>query len=707
MVTGKRAFQADSDVSLIGAILNTEPAGLATLQPLTPPSLERLVKKCLAKHPDDRWDSAHDVADELRWITQSGASQPAISAEYPRRRRRGLGAVLGVASLAAAAMAGAAAVWLLRPSASRPALARLSLDVQPAEELNAGGVGGVRILRTRTPGGSRTALTWTPDGEAVVFVGRRGGTQQLYVRRLDAGVARPLAGTEGAQLPAVAADGQWVAFWAGGAIRKMPVGGGPAMDLMSDVRWPPAGLAWDSGGRLYFGRLGGGIWQIPLEGAPAAVTTPTEAETHILPWPLPGGRTLLYTVRKREWSWGEEEVVALTVSTGERKVVLKDATDARYVPTGHLVFLRRGTLFAVGFDAARLEVQGPAVAVLDPVAQALTEGDSGDITGAGQFALSATGTLVWLPSPVAPDEEVELVTVDRRGVVIPLQAPVGSYGGAVRLSPDGRRLAVTSRRLTDVGLWLCDVSRGTLTLVAEAGEAQWPVWAPDGQRLAFAWLKNGQRSLLTQPVDSTAPPQVLVSGVLCPSSWLHDGRYVAAVPPGGGDIQIVTVESGRASVRPFFESPHLERWPAFSPDGRWLAYGSNVTGRFEVYVRPYPGPGAPEQVSVNGGSNPAWNPNGRELFFLAPRQPGRGAMTSVEFEGESRPVIGQFKTLFEIDPAVLRVGCSPNRCYDVAPDGQHFYATRSRPATPVATVTHINLIQNWFEELKAKVPAGR
>jgi eukaryotic-like serine/threonine-protein kinase len=171
------------------------------------------------------------------------------------------------------------------------------------------------------------------------------------------------------------------------------------------------------------------------------VTTPTEAETHILPWPLPGGRTLLYTVRKREWSWGEEEVVALTVSTGERKVVLKDATDARYVPTGHLVFLRRGTLFAVRFDAARLEVQGPAVAVLDAVAQALTEGDSGDITGAGQFALSATETLVWLTSPVAPDEEVELVTVDRRGDVIPLQAPMASYGGAVRLSPDGRRLA--------------------------------------------------------------------------------------------------------------------------------------------------------------------------------------------------------------------------------------------------------------------------
>jgi serine/threonine-protein kinase len=380
-------------------------------------------------------------------------------------------------------------MWLLRSPAPRASLARLSLDVRPAETLNAGGLAPTFVL---TLGGSRTALAWTPDGQALVFVGRRAGIKQLYVRRLDAAEARPLAGTEGAQVPAISLDGQWVAFWAHGAIRKVPLGGGPVTDLASAIRVPPLGLAWDARSRVFFGSVHDGrIWQVSTEGALSAVTTVGEQElAHVLPCPLPGGQALLYTVRKREWTWGDEEIVAQTLATGERKVLLRDAADVRYVPTGHLVFLRRGQLFAVPFDAERVEVRGTPMAVLDAVAQALTAGNSGDVTGAGQFAIAATGTLAWLPGPVAPYEESALVMVDRRGQVSPLSAPLRAYDAAVRLSPDGRRLAATVHTLTEVGAWIYDLGRGTLTPLAGGGRQS----TRSGRRTGSASCSCGSRT---------------------------------------------------------------------------------------------------------------------------------------------------------------------------------------------------------------------
>jgi hypothetical protein len=536
MVTGQRAFEGASAVSLIGAIMNAEPPALTGRQPLTPPALERLVRKCLAKNPDQRWDTAHDLADELRWISQTGAT--AAGAAPSLRRRRGLRTTILVASILVAAMIGAGVTWLLRPISPRAPLAGLSLNVLPAEDVNAGGVSPSTV---RTPGGSRTALTWTPDGRALVFVGRRGGVQQLYVRRLDSAEARPLPNTDGAQAPAVSADGQWVAFWADGSIRKVPLGGGPTMDLASDIASPPWGLAWDTDGRLFFGGDDGRIWTITADRAPAAVTTVGEAELrHVLPSPLPGGRVLLYTVRKRQWSWGDEEVVAQTLATGVRTVLLRDAADARYVPTGHLLFMRRGVLFAVPFDPEGLRVVGKEVPVLDTVAQALTSTTGYDVTGAGQFAVAPTGTLAWIPGPPATYPDATLVTVDRKGQISPIPAPARSYGSGMRLSPDGRRLAVLIFGLAERGLWVYDMGRGTLTPLALGGEAHGPVWSPDGQRLVFNWLAAGRPALASQPADGTAPPEVLVGRrQLFPSSFTPDGRHLAAATMW--DIVIVTI----------------------------------------------------------------------------------------------------------------------------------------------------------------------
>ena len=703
MVTGRRAFEGTSQVSLIGAILEREPAPLASQQPLTPPSLERLVKRCLAKSPDDRWDSAHDVADELRWIAGDGAGPVPRGGEGRTAARRWV--LMGVGLLAAGAAIG---VRLLRPTPAPPDVVRSLLDVRPAEELNSAGV-GLPGVHHHTAGGSRSGLTWTPDGRALVFVGRQGGLTRLYLRELNQDQARPLSGTEGAQVLAVLPDERRAAFWADGAIRMAQLDGGPVTVLTEAVPVAPSGIACTARGDVFYDGADGVIWRAATEREPSVVTRLLAGEVaHTLPALLRDGRVLLYTVRKREWTWGDEEIVAQDLATGERTIILRDAVDARYVPGGHLAFLRRGTLFAVAFDALRLEVRGDPVALQDQVSQALTAGHSRNITGAGHFSVASTGALAFVAAPVRAHPEWTLAEVDRRGRTRPLPAPRRSYAGPTDLSPDGRHLAVNVHGLTEEVIWLYDVARGTLDRLTPEGEAFFPRWTPDGHRVAFTWNGNGGRGVAWQRTDGSAPPELLVPVFghrSPPSSWSPDGRQLALVKDN--DIWAATVEGSQATVRRVTHTPQTERWPALSPDGRWLAYGSDVSGRFEVYVQPWPGPGPREQVSLDGGESPAWRSNGRELFFLSPQdETGCRRMMVVDTLAGPSPSFGTPRPLFDFSFPELRFACEPARCYSVAPDGQRFYVTRLAPQTPAPPVTHIHLVQNWTEDLKARVPGG-
>jgi Tol biopolymer transport system component len=303
----------------------------------------------------------------------------------------------------------------------------------------------------------------------------------------------------------------------------------------------------------------------------------------------------------------------------------------------------------------------------------------------------------------------ELVVVDRRGQVTPLGAPVRGYQGALRLSPDGRRLAVTIFSPTEVGLWTYDIARGgTPTPVNQDGESEWPLWTPDGQRLVFGWLKNGQHSIAIQPADGTAPPTVLLPGGALPSSFTKDGRRLAGVVQPDNDIVVVNMAGDKPTVESQSRTRETEFWPEFSPDGRWLAYGSDVSGQEEVWVRPYPGPGPAVRVSLDGGRAPAWHPNGRELFFV--KRVGstdKRLMMAVDFTPGSPPRPGRPHILFTFTLGKPFLGGDPLRSYEVAPDGDHFYAVRMSDFSASPPVTHINLIQSWFEELKAKVPTGR
>jgi serine/threonine-protein kinase len=703
MVTGRRAFEGRSSASLVAAILEREPSPLATLQPLTPPALERLVKRCLAKSPDDRWEGAHDVADELRWIAQAGLV-PAETATGPAARPWRWRLLMGGLALATSAVLGGIAGQRLATTASpRPPVVRSLLDIGPAEKVNSG---GYITTWLRTPGGSRTALAWTPDGRSLVFVGRHGGVQRLYVRALEGEKARVLDGTEGAQAPTVSPDGRWVVFWANGAVRRVPLAGGPVAVVVEGVGGIPTGIACGEDGRIYYHGAGQVIWSAQPEGAATALTKRLDADVaHVLPHLLPGGRALLYTVRHRDRTWGDDEVVAHVFATGERKPLLHDAADARYVASGHLVFLRRGTLFAVDFDLSRLSVRGTPVPALDAVTQALTSGLSGDMTGAGQLSVASTGSLAYMRGAVVPHRDFELVAVDRQGRVAPLGAPTRSYNPVLRLSPDGRRLAVSIEGLMETGLWLYDRDRSTLGKLTPGGEAIFPRWTPDGQRVTFQWLKEGVVQTAWQRADGATAPETLVHGAGWPSSWSPDGRHLALAKDN--DIWVATVEDGKATVAPLAQTPDTELWPEFSPDGRWLAYGSDASGRNEVYVQPYPGPGPRQQVSLEGGESPAWSPTGRELFFLSlPDAEGKRQMMAVGSLPGRKLSLGEPRPLFAFSEPPLRLRCMPSRCYDVAPDGQQFYAVRAAPTAPIPPVTHVHLIQNWTEELKARVAAG-
>jgi Tol biopolymer transport system component len=696
MLTGRRAFEGRSQVSLIGAILEREPEPLGRLQPLTPPSLERLVKRCLAKSPDDRWDTAHDVADELRWIGDASRAAAEGSGRPPGSLRTfaiavgSAGIVLGVV----------ADRWLVRDERSASPVVRTLLDVQPAEELDRG---AISHLYLPTPGGSRTALDWTSDGRALVFVGRRGGVPQLYVRDLGRDEAQPLAGTEGASVPAVSTDGRWVAFWAGGAIKRTPVLGGPISVLASGLAVPPRGMAWGPSGRLYFGRNRDRIWRVAPETVPEPVTTlqPTEM-THALPHVLPGEKALLFTVRRREWTWGDEEVVAQDLATGLRKVLLRDAVDARYVPGGHLVFMRLGVLMAAAFDLGRLAVRGEPTPVLEGVGHALTDGSDDNITGAGQFAVASSGTLAYLPGRPRPYLDKALVTIDRAGRVSALAAPTRSYG-ALSLAPDGRRLAVMTDDIREQGRWIVDSSRGVIARLPGGGEVSVLRWTPDGLRVAFSRLTRGAHELVWQRADATAAAEVLVRGAHQPSSWSPDGQHLATVLDG--DIWIVTLGGPTPTVERLSETTDVESWPEFSPDGRWLAYGSNATGRNEIYVQPWPGRGPREQVSLEGGGSPAWSATGRELFFVSRlNTAGQWQMWAVDVETRPRLRIGTPRRLFDYSWTQLHLFCVPVRCYAVSLDGGRFFAIARAPAPPpTLPVTQIRLVQGWLEDLKTRV----
>jgi hypothetical protein len=344
------------------------------------------------------------------------------------------------------------------------------------------------------------------------------------------------------------------------------------------------------------------------------------------------------------------------------------------------------------------------------VAQALADMNAGDVTGAGQFSVGPTGSLAYVTGPLLSMPDRRLVTVDRRGVVTPASAPARAYTPMVRLSPDRRRVLLAVQSLGERALWIHDLDRpGSLTKAGAGGEVGSRAWTPDGERLTFSWISpSGVSEVAWQRSDGTGEPERLTD-LGYPMQWTPDGKQLIGVRPNGDDrdIWVIAGRDGAAGVRPIVQSPAWEAFPALSPDGRWLAYVSDVSGRREVYARPFPGPGQTVQVSLDGGDNVAWHPEGRELYFIGPGDaPGVSRMMAVAIDTHPALRVGVPGALFEFRPADLQFGSSPLTGYCVARDGQRFFLVQNLPVPPRPPVTQVHLVLNWLEELKAKVPSG-
>jgi len=679
MLTGQHAFQGKSQLSVASAILEKEPAPISTIRPMTPPALDHTIRRCLAKDPEERWQTARDLALELKWSAEGGSqmtSAPTGSAKGIRARWRAV-LLWIVTSLLLVAITGLA-IWNLKPSLPRT-VTRAVITLPP----------GQRLARLEQP-----VLALSPDGTHLAYVAVQGGVQQLYLRAMDSLEARPIPGTEGASGPFFSPDGQWLGFFTGTNLKKIPVSGGAAQTLGDATL--AHGESWSSQGLIAFSPATASfLQQVPEAGGQLQPLTRLEPGEVSHRWPefLPGGKAFLFVASTSSFNWTTSSQVAVhALGTGERRNLIQGATHPHYASSGHLVYAQGGSLMAVPFDAQRLAVTGAAVPVVENVSHAPT-------AGAAQYSISTTGSLVYVPGGVQADQR-RMVWVTRNGTEQRAAAPERGYLFP-RISPDGQRIAVGITE-HETQIWLYDLSREALTRFTFEGNVNLnAAWTPDGKRIAFQSSKEGPPNIYWQRADGSGGLERLTASEYAnvPISWSPDGQVLAFMevhPFTQRDIWVLRMSDRKA--QPFLKTRFDESVPRFSPDGHWLAYTSNESGRYEVYVQPYPGPGGKWQISTEGGTEPAWNHNGRELFFRSGDE-----MMAVEIATQPGFAAGKPQMLFQ-GPYVRSPATSPN--YDVSPDGQRFLMLK--PAdTGESAPTQINIVLNWFEELKRRVPPAK
>ena len=527
----------------------------------------------------------------------------------------------------------------------------------------------------------RSAVAISPDGRTIVFAADEGSGPQLYVRPMDALAATPIAGTAGAASPFFSPDSQWVGFWGADRIQKVALSGG-APQVISETGLV-AGAWGDDGMILFSDRPSTGLSRVSAEGGtPEIVTTPDHGrreKSHRTPSVLPGGKAAIMTVASADSSsFDDARIELLTLATGERHVLIQGGMAPQYLSSGHLIYARAGSLLTVPFDVDRLEVTGPPIAI---VADVFTQPDF----GIADFAVSRDGSLLYAPGGAQPFQTT-LVWVDRQGRSQPVIDLKRAFDG-VSLSPDGQRIALQIDQAT-VEVWVYDLVRATFTRLAYGWDNGDPRWSPDGGKVTFSLTGATPqgRNLFSQPADGSGSAERLttdVSVVQTPGSWSPDGRLLVFTQYNGrrnADLWVWSTSERKA--RPLLQTPASELEARISPDGHWIAYQSNQSGRFEVYVQAFPGSSRNWQVSLDGGTFPMWSRNGRELFYRKDN-----LMMAVDISTTPGFAAGRPKRLFE--------GSYLLDSYDVARDGR-FLMIKYEPRP----VTQLNLVQNWIEELK-------
>lgn len=665
MTTGRRAFEAKTRASLIAAILEREPPPIVTTQPLAPGGLDRIVRMCMAKDPDDRWQSAHDVAAELRWVREG--SSAAAESLLPQRRKRSR-ALRAAALLGLGVLTGAAAAWLgLRQSDAPPPAAHFVVHTDSSAPL----------LH------EYQSFAISPEGTHLVYRGLVGDKSQLVLRPLGSANATPLPGTENGHSPVFSPDGRWIAFMDSelDAVIKVPRAGGSRTKIAES---PGGGLGLDwEGDTIYMTRaFADGLWAVPASGGEAhriANIDPASQQRAIV-WPdaIPGTNVVLATA----WNagaWDTARILAYPTDRGEPKVVIEGASFARYSPTGHLLFMRGGHLMAVPFDAKTLEAGRNAVAVVNRVAHGSADGEA-------HFAISPAGHLVYA-SGGDVEPQFDLVWLDQQGRRTKM-VPTPRRYGSVSLVP-GEQAAIVTLEGSTYDVWQLDLERDSLTRISHGGDDADGVVTSDGARVIWVSSRSGPYNLYWRPLDNSAPEEALK-----PS---EHSQFVPTVVPGGTSIVYGEFGSGKRSdiwemsletrsTQPLITGDFAELAPAVSPDRQWLAFTSDESGRAEVYVTTYPQPGGKWQISTSGGGSPRWMPDGRSIVYGT-----TGQVLVASFETTPRPRAG--------NPRVIATGPFDDD-YDIAPDGRIAVIE----GDPHVTANEFHVVLNWATQLTSQVP---
>lgn len=657
MLTGRRAFQGASSADTISAILNHDPpaAPLSDLQ--VPAGLARVVERCLAKHPDARFRSAHDLAFALGALT-TGSDVTATMVAAARRPRRGLLWTLAVGVLAIVAASVAAVVYYGR---SRVELGPIRFLVSPPDKL------------VFSQNQVTNFIAVSPDGRRIAFAAMdTGGISSLWIRALDSLEAWPVPGTEGGRQPFWSPDGRFLAFFAFGSLKKVPVDGGPAQVLCEATNVPTGGT-WSPGGVILFSGLSGPVQQVSAAGAklePATSINLAHQEVmHSFPHFLPDGQRFLYYVRSTNPEYTGIYVRAL--SSTEGRLVLRASSNVAYVAPGYLVYARDGVLLAQPFDADRAVTTGDPVPLAPRV-------DHFPESGVAAFSSSETGVLTYRGWGAAVSR---LRWIDRSGREIRDYGDPRPYRNP-RLSPDGTRLAV---ELVDGSgnrdIWLMDVARGVpIRFTFDPGRDASPVWSSDGRQIAW----QGHSALYVKAASGTAVEEVLRNEPLIPDDWLPDGKGLLYHPFQPRQIWLLPLADANPVPRPVVEGRVVTSHARVSPDGRWVAFMNTDSGRFEIYLQNFPTATGRWQVSVAGGIQPKWRRDGKELFYLALD----GTLMAVPLQLGALPEVGTPEPLFQ-----TRIDATTGftwHQYDVSPDGQRFLVN-----TPETLTSPLMVIANW------------
>jgi serine/threonine protein kinase/Tol biopolymer transport system component len=661
MLTGARPFEGHTETGVITAVFEREPPPMTLAVASMPSSVDRIVRTCLAKSPDDRFQSAHDVLLQLRWAAEpADAPDPLVVGRAVRRWQfAAAGLFVAVAALAARS--------LLTRRQSPPVLpVTRFVFPMPADQ-----------AFTR-PG--RRPLTISPDGTRLVYV----ANNELLMKSSDSLHATPILGTDDDPTePIFSPAGESIAYWSrrSGEMRRVSIGGGDSSPIARTLN--PWGDSW-AGDRLLVSEGPNGIVELPLHGGQLRrIVAAVDGETLYGPELLPDGDTVVFTAKPKTTSrWDDAAVVAQSIAKGTRKVLIQGGTDAHLAP-GALIYMHEATIMGVRFDAERVEIAGTPVPLVAGVAQSSLK-----ITGAGFYAFSKSGTLVYVPGDSAGKRTV--VIVDRDGHETTLPMPARAYASA-RLSPDGVHLALSVREL-DGDVWVLDIKREVMNrLTSTRADERNPVWSGDSRSVFYMSDAGGSSTIYRIAADGSGAPERLSSSdeFLVPVSLSPDGKTLVVYQLKTGtalyEIKSIALEGDR-TPQPMFTLPFTDPSIVFSPDGRWVAYASNESGRLEVYAQRFPTRNeAPVQISSDGGSTPVWRGDGREILYVDRSR----RMMSVAVDAKDTLKAEKPRMLFQANYFTAALG----RPFDVSADGRRFVMIKE----PESTQQFV-FVQQWLAD---------